>query len=217
MTDIEALRARMREAAEKAMAATSDNWFHGEYSDIEYAPPAGDENGAHWFPLADELAPAVCDYLIAAQPSATIAIDAYTTRLREDLDRVTRERDEARKQVNGLRLSQSLDKDSAYVIRELLDRHNVQAAAFIDDHVANAIAQRDAAEAALSAEREEVERLLSAMDREEAYLHRMIDASEENGGIMHGDLEGAFHRIRDKDSDDAERAEAITKEPPHAG
>jgi len=96
MTDIEALRARMREAAEKAMAATSDNWFHGEYSDIEYAPPAGDENGAHWFPLADELAPAVCDYLIAAQPSATIALDAYTTRLREDLDRVTRERDEAR-------------------------------------------------------------------------------------------------------------------------
>jgi hypothetical protein len=73
-----------------------------------------------------------------------------------------------------------------------------------------------AAEAALSAERAEVERLLSAMDREEAYLHRMIDASEENGGIMHGDLEGAFHRIRDKDSDDAERAEALTKEPPHA-
>lgn len=127
------------------------------------------------------------------------------------------ERDAARKQVDGFRLSQSLDKDSAYVIRELLDRHNVPAAAFIDDHVANAIAQRDAAEAALSAEREEVERLLSAMDREEAYLHRMIDASEENGGIMHGDLEGAFHRIRDKDSDDAERAEAITKEPPHAG
>ena len=111
------------------------------------------------------------------------------------------ERDAARKQVDGFRLSQSLDKDSAYVIRELLDRHNVPAAAFIDDHVANAIAQRDAAEAALSAEREEVERLLSAMDREEAYLHRMIDASEENGGIMHGDLEGAFHRIRDKDSD----------------
>lgn len=128
-----------------------------------------------------------------------------------------RERDEARKQVDGFRLSQSLDKDSAYVIRELLDRHNVPAAAFIDDHVANAIAQRDAAEAALSAEREEVERLLSAMDREEAYLHRMIDASEENGGIMHGDLEGAFHRIRDKDSDDAERAEALTKETPHAG
>lgn len=159
MADIEALRARMREAAEKAMAATSDNWFHGEYSDIEYAPPAGDENGAHWFPLADELAPAVCDYLIAAQPSATIAIDAYTTRLRDDLDRVTRERDEARKQVNGLRLSQSLDKDSAYVIRELLNRHNVPAAAFVDDHVANAIAQRDAAEAALSAANARAERM----------------------------------------------------------
>lgn len=80
-----------------------------------------------------------------------------------------------------------------------------------------ALDKRDAAEAALAAERAEVERLLSAMDREEAYLHRMIDASEENGGIMHGDLEGAFHRIRDKDSDDAERAEALTKEPPHAG
>lgn len=181
MTDIEALRARMREAAEKAMAATSDNWFHGEYSDIEYAPPAGDENGAHWFPLADELAPAVCDYLIAAQPSATIAIDAYTTRLRDDLDRVTRERDEARKQVNGLRLSQSLDKDSAYVIRELLDRHNVPAAAFIDDHVANAIAQRDAAEAALSAEREEVGR----MQRWLSYVERELVAAMERGQLHH--------------------------------
>lgn len=78
-------------------------------------------------------------------------------------------------------------------------------------------AHSEASLTAMAAEREEVERLLSAMDREEAYLHRMIDASAENGGIMHGDLEGAFHRIRDKDSDDAERAEAITKEPPHAG
>ena len=85
MTDVEELRARMREAAEKAMAATSDNWFHGEYSDIEYAPPAGDENGAHWFPLADELAPAVCDYLIVAQPSAFLSLDAEITRLREEL------------------------------------------------------------------------------------------------------------------------------------
>lgn len=74
-----------------------------------------------------------------------------------------RERDEARKQVNDFRLSQSLDKDSAYVIRELLNRHNVPAAAFVDDHVANAIAQRDAAEAALSAAREEVERLMSVI------------------------------------------------------
>lgn len=104
MTDIEALRARMREAAEKAKAATSDNWFHGEYSDIEYAPPAGDENGAHWFPLADELAPAVCDYLIVAQPSAFLALDAEITRLREDLDRVTRERDGAGKTPEVLRL-----------------------------------------------------------------------------------------------------------------
>lgn len=223
MTGIEALRARMREAAEKAMAATSDNWFHGEYSDIEYAPPAGDENGAHWFPLADELAPAVCDYLIAAQPSATIALDAEITRLREERDRVTRERDgayltsqqaaqsysnlmrvkedidaqrqdaeaalavvtrerdEARKQVNGLRLSQSLDKDSAYVIRELLNRHNVPAAAFVDDHVANAIAQRDAAEAALSAAQEEVGRV----QRWLSYVERELVAAMERGQLHH--------------------------------
>lgn len=74
-----------------------------------------------------------------------------------------RERDEAREQCDGYRLAQSLDKDSAYVIRELLNRHNVPPAAFIDDHVGNAVAQRDAAEAALSAAREEVAKLTDAL------------------------------------------------------
>lgn len=92
-----------------------------------------------------------------------------------------RERDEARKQVNGLRLSQSLDKDSAYVIRELLNRHNVPAAAFVDDHVANAIAQRDAAEAALSEKEREVER----MQRWLSYVERELVAAMERGQLHH--------------------------------
>lgn len=92
-----------------------------------------------------------------------------------------RERDEARKQVNGLRLSQSLDKDSAYVIRELLNRHNVPAAAFVDDHVANAIAQRDAAEAALSAAQEEVGRV----QRWLSYVERELVAAMERGQLHH--------------------------------
>ena len=92
-----------------------------------------------------------------------------------------RERDEARKQVNDFRLSQSLDKDSAYVIRELLDRHNVPAAAHLDDHVANAIAQRDAAEAALSAAQEEVGRV----QRWLSYVERELVAAMERGQLHH--------------------------------
>ena len=203
---------------ELAVAATPGPWFVHDFADpaVSSKPSAADVTVSCDHPATItvaamgggldghegiEQARKDAAFIAAANPSAILAL--------------IRERDEAREQVNGFRLSQSFDKDSAYVIRVLLNRHNVPAAAFIDDHVANAIAQRDAAEAALSAAQKEVERLLSAMDREEAYLHRMIDASEENGGIMHGDLEGAFHRIRDKDSDDAERAEALTKETPH--
>lgn len=133
MTDLKA-------AAEAAKAATSDNWFHGEYSDIEYAPPKGDENGAHWFPVADELAPAVCDYLIAAQPSAVLALYA--------------ERDEARKSAtraeNALKLHAGDCMSLETEINDLRRHHD---------------ADMKAAEAALSAERAEVERLRAALER----------------------------------------------------
>lgn len=79
MTDIEALRARMREAAEEAKAA-------GE------AKPGDPDERDCWIALwgaFDE----------AATPDTFLALDAYTTRLREDLDRVTRERDEAQSTV----------------------------------------------------------------------------------------------------------------------
>ena len=41
----------------------------------------------------------------------------------------------------------------------------------------------------------EIERLQSALDREEKYLHSLVN-NPESGEVMHGDIEGAFHRIR---------------------
>lgn len=174
MTDIDELRARMREAAvavENASPAPRDPVF------------------------SDPQLEAMELFRALASPANVKALDAEITRLRDDLDRLTRERDGA------YLTSQQAAQSYSNLMRVKDD---------ID-------AQRQAAEAALASYKEEVERLRAAMDREEAYLHRMIDASEENGGIMHGDLEGAFHRIRDKDSDDAERAEALAEETPHAG
>lgn len=221
MTDIEALRARMREAAEKAMAATSDNWFHGEYSDIEYAPPAGDENGAHWFPLADELAPAVCDYLIAAQPSATIAIDAYTTRLRDDLDRVTRERDEAREAVDADE-QVIAERDSYHEWADKLAHAvgglEVGEHSNINNPWHNAIemaetlhARAEAAEAALSAAQEEVARMRAVMRETSEYLRKLEGNMLANDADMMLDdcLPPSFH------ADQIDQA--LTKETPDAG
>ncbi len=81
-----------------------------------------------------------------------------------------------------------------------------------------AVRRRAAAEASLASAQEEVARLLSAMMREEDYLLRMIEAEDETGGLMIGDVQGAFHRIRDKDSDDLERADeaaTLTQETPN--
>lgn len=60
-----------------------------------------------------------------------------------DRDRLAKLVAEMREQIDMLRLSQSLDKDSAYVIRRTLAEAGVPAATFVDDHVRNAIAQRD--------------------------------------------------------------------------
>jgi chromosome segregation ATPase len=134
--------------------------------------------------------------------------DAEITRLREDLDRVTRENealsfdvDRAAKERDEARKSVGVKHDEA----------NRYAHRMLDEQK-----RAEAAEASLASYKEEVGRLLSAMDREKAYLHGLIDEYAEVGGISDSDLDAAFHRIRDKDSVDAERAEALTKEPPHA-
>lgn len=45
-------------------------------------------------------------------------------------------------------------------------------------------------------ERRERSRFRRALAREEKYLNLLIRKHKETGGIMRGDLEGAFHRIR---------------------
>lgn len=64
----------------------------------------------------------------------------------------------------ALRNGKSLAEDSIHAIREMLNAYNVPKAAFIDDHVGNAIAQRD-----------ELRAQIDAMGRRKpaAWLHTM--------------------------------------------
>jgi chromosome segregation ATPase len=57
----------------------------------------------------------------------------------------------------------ALSDSAIAAIRELLKHHNVPTAAFIDDHVGNAIAQRDAAEASLSKARKALKSAQTAL------------------------------------------------------
>lgn len=66
------------------------------------------------------------------------------SRLQEQVETLKAERDAAR---FAERNAESISSDAIHGVRELLTAHNVPLAAFIDDHVGNAIAQRDAAEA----------------------------------------------------------------------
>lgn len=59
-------------------------------------------------------------------------------------------------------------------------------------------------------EKNERARFRRALAREEKYL-RMLITSKSAGGIMRGDLEGAFHRIRSKIAPKPPRAAKRTK------
>ncbi len=120
MTEIEALRARMREAAEKAKPALA-RYALGE-------PERGDEDALNAF---DE----------AVTIDAILALDAEITRLRDDLDRGTRERD-------GWRASTRILSEQAHDNAVLL---------------LSAQARAEAAEAALAKRDEEVARLRASM------------------------------------------------------
>ena len=208
-TDLEA-------AAEAAQAATA----------AYIADPTDRDTGRQWDRACAEFSLACTEDAILALYAEIEKITRHSEALAFDLDRAVMERDEARSWQEPVNLREEISAFAGRCAVAMWDPSpaDIERARrqMEDDMLAVAMhlagpyrARAEAAEAALSAAQEEVGRLLSAMDREEAYLHRMIDASEENGGIMHGDLEGAFHRIRDKDSDDAERAEALTKETPH--
>jgi chromosome segregation ATPase len=86
MTDIEALRARMRELALAAKVALL---------------PVG---GTSFNEALATLAQADANFRDACTPDAFLALDAEITRLREDLDRVTRERDEAQERETCAKL-----------------------------------------------------------------------------------------------------------------
>lgn len=64
---------------------------------------------------------------------------------------------------------------------------------------------RIAGELVRAAETSQRARFLRLLSREEKYLHKTIDAPN-TGGIMHGDLEGAFSRIRSSLKRDKRRA-----------
>lgn len=210
MTDIEALRARMREAAEKVESCRTSSKMWNLFAEV--ASPANVKAlDAEITRLREDLDRVTRErdgaYLTSQQ-----AAQSYSNlmRVKEDIDAqrqdaeaalavVTRERDEALEQVEAHKLMQSLDKDSAYVIRKLLNERNVPSAAFIDDHVANAIAQRDAAEAALAKRDEEVARLRGVLEGICEYW---------NGGA-----ESALDAIQEVER---RAAEALTQETPHA-
>jgi hypothetical protein len=80
------------------------------------------------------------------------------------------------------RNGKSLAEDSIHAIRELLKAHDVPVAAFIDDHVGNAIAQRDASRA-------ECEGLRAALEAAKNWL-------EYDNSPMGEAEEAAYWRLR---------------------
>lgn len=157
-----------------------------------------------------------------AQPNVTVASEALTALLDElDTERAAREKAEAwfsaypKRPDDLAALIASAEAGNGADAKTVLEM--VRTIDAFDLYGDTQHQRAEAAEAALSASQEEVKRLTTAMDREEAYLLRMIEAEDDTGGLMMSDVQGAFHRIRDKDSDDMERAdEAAAKETPHA-
>jgi hypothetical protein len=85
---------------------------------------------------------AIGDYPQAGSDSGDGRMARVVEELREENARLKAELDAAR---FADRHGGSMSSDAIHAVRELLDAHNVPAAAFIDDHVGNAIRQRDAA------------------------------------------------------------------------
>lgn len=155
MTDIEALRARMREAAvavENAQPAPRDPVF------------------------SDPQLEAMELFRALASPANVKALDAEITRLREDLDRVTRERDEALAYVKdatvaiteltsggseffGKRIAGIYTADLPFCVQRIRE---TRAGQF--EHIRKLARELKSAEAALAKRDEEVARLREALE-----------------------------------------------------
>lgn len=94
------------------------------------------------------------------------------------LQAVELERDEA---IAKWHAADGMEGAVSHAIRELMNHHNVPLSAFIDDHVANAIRQRNDAEASLAAAREA---LTPSGDTKAAYMGEFyitVDSMNEEG------------------------------------
>jgi len=93
--------------------------------------------------------------------------------LRKDNARLSEEKEAL---AFGARHGESLSEDAIHAIRELLKAHDVPVAAFIDDHVGNAIAQRDEARAAHHRTSHKAVKRLRALWREKQAAEARADA-----------------------------------------
>lgn len=152
-----------------------DNEWHGEYA-AEYNhnnPPATttppDMDG-----LVERLEnerPTSMIAVLSLHLEAADAIEALSSALASEraahaakdaeIARLTAEKDAAE---FAARNSKSLDGDALHAVRALLDSAGVPKAAFIDDHVGNAIAQRDAERSAHAETKRERDDAMKALD-----------------------------------------------------
>src|SRR5690606_8433997 len=87
------------------------------------------------------------DAVLSELATALTTLSASNASQASEIERLTEEKHAAE---FGARNGRSLSEDAIAAIRELLTAHDVPVAAFIDDHVGNAIAQRDEAPAGIS-------------------------------------------------------------------
>lgn len=104
---------------------------------------------------------------------ATIAVNEYET-VKAKIEKLQAERDDLQ-----------MDGDAIIAIRQVLEAGNVPVAAFVDDHVRNAIIQRDQERARVA-----------ELERENAAAHRMIDSHAATISTMAAERDEAIRETR---------------------
>lgn len=102
------------------------------------------------------------------------------------------ERDAALSKVDFYEQKDGMGGAVVHAIREILNAHNVPKAAFIDDHVANALVQRDAWKARAEAAEARVAELEAIRASDAQFTNTQMkraEAAEENVGILQASRE----------------------------